>query len=128
MQVHLLKGSRNTFTLFGMCDDNLGSAFDSTGLLQRRKKLAEIVPIGLDYLPSECTPFVSQRLDSHLVLDFAGSLSFVAINDGGKVVDVKVGGRHRRLPYLSFVAFSVSNNAVDPEKGLGCAPYMPGFA
>jgi len=68
------------------------------------------VAMAVDFLnmPTECTPFVSKRLQGQDSIDPAEALNLVVVDDADEVVEPVVRGEQGRLPGRALVTFAVA--------------------
>ena len=59
-------------------------------------------------VPTECPPFVCERLQVHNVFHKAVELNFVVIDDADDIVHLVERREHRGFPDLAFLAFTVA--------------------
>ena len=89
-----------------------------TGFLEDPLDVREIVSVAFQDGPAESFPFAAQVAQAGDVFDAAVDLLMVPVGHGDQVVHIIVGGRHRILPDLAFLAFTVTNEDID---GMGVA-------
>ena len=96
-----------------MEEDHLGLAVGSVGEFEGLDDGLVVVAVRLYDFPAKCGPFVPEVSYSADCLYGAVYLLAVPVREGHKVIKLMVGGPHAGLPYLAFLALSVSEEAED---------------
>ena len=132
MPENVVLHKRNAFSLYRIGDHHRRPAVSSAGsvliaifllaVFQSPAKGFMAVPVYLFHIPAEGLPFCPEILQLQCVFAEIQRLHMVMVHDGSEVIQPEMIGKESRFPYLSFIAFSVSQDRENPVR----FPVLPG--
>src|SRR5574344_682634 len=98
----------DTFTLHGVGDDDRGAVLLLFKFAESAENLGVVVTVDVDDVAIESLDFIGQRFQIHHFVGVAHTLNFIVVDDGAKVVQMVVGGKHERFPVGTLVHFAIA--------------------
>ena len=114
MQVQPIFHEVDAMPLDRVTDDHDRFAFDilPDGFLSRVDNLFDVMSVNSIDIPTECPPFILERLLSKKFFIEVGGALPIAIQKDNQIVEFVMPRKHCRFPDRTFVALAVADNGV----------------